>query len=55
VQKELLALQNEPPPGMTLNEKSVQNSVTQWIVDIEAAPGTLYEGEKFQRLFQFSS
>lgn len=29
LQKELLALQNDPPPGMTLNEKSVQNTITQ--------------------------
>ncbi|XP_043545100.1 probable ubiquitin-conjugating enzyme E2 W-B isoform X3 [Chiloscyllium plagiosum] len=54
LQKELMALQNDPPPGMTLNEKSVQNSITQWIVDMEGAPGTLYEGEKFQLLFKFS-
>ncbi|PWA18219.1 hypothetical protein CCH79_00004239, partial [Gambusia affinis] len=54
LQKELLALQNDPPPGMTLNEKSVQNTITQWIVDMEGAPGTLYEGEKFQLLFKFS-
>ncbi|XP_059754681.1 ubiquitin-conjugating enzyme E2 W-like [Balaenoptera ricei] len=54
LQKELLALQNDPPPGMPLNEKSVQNSITQWIVDMEGAPGTLYEGEKFQLLFKFS-
>nr|XP_033789206.1 ubiquitin-conjugating enzyme E2 W isoform X3 [Geotrypetes seraphini]XP_033789207.1 ubiquitin-conjugating enzyme E2 W isoform X3 [Geotrypetes seraphini] len=39
---------------MTLNEKSVQNSITQWIVDMEGATGTLYEGEKFQLLFKFS-
>ncbi|XP_056340129.1 ubiquitin-conjugating enzyme E2 W isoform X3 [Oenanthe melanoleuca] len=55
LQKELLAFQNDPPPGMTLDEKSVQNSITQWIVDMEGAPGTLYEGEKFQLLFKFSS
>uniref|UniRef100_A0A2H6N1G1 N-terminal E2 ubiquitin-conjugating enzyme n=1 Tax=Micrurus carvalhoi TaxID=3147026 RepID=A0A2H6N1G1_9SAUR len=55
LQKELLALQNDPPAGMTLNEKSVQNSITQWIVDMEGASGTLYEGEKFQLLFKFSS
>uniref|UniRef100_A0A8D3DUW9 N-terminal E2 ubiquitin-conjugating enzyme n=1 Tax=Scophthalmus maximus TaxID=52904 RepID=A0A8D3DUW9_SCOMX len=55
LQKELLALQNDPPPGMTLNEKSVQNTITQWIVDMEGATGTLYEGEKFQLLFKFSS
>ncbi|KAG1953878.1 ubiquitin-conjugating enzyme E2 W [Pimephales promelas] len=54
LQKELLALQNDPPPGMTLNEKSVQNTITQWIVDMEGASGTLYEGEKFQLLFKFS-
>uniref|UniRef100_G3NE53 N-terminal E2 ubiquitin-conjugating enzyme n=1 Tax=Gasterosteus aculeatus aculeatus TaxID=481459 RepID=G3NE53_GASAC len=55
LQKELLAMQNDPPPGMTLNEKSVQNTITQWIVDMEGASGTLYEGEKFQLLFKFSS
>ncbi|KAK9403225.1 ubiquitin-conjugating enzyme E2 W [Crotalus adamanteus] len=55
LQKELLALQNDPPAGMTLNEKSVQNSITQWIIDMEGASGTLYEGEKFQLLFKFSS
>ncbi|XP_064909889.1 ubiquitin-conjugating enzyme E2 W isoform X1 [Columba livia] len=27
----------------------------EWIVDMEGAPGTLYEGEKFQLLFKFSS
>ncbi|XP_068437853.1 probable ubiquitin-conjugating enzyme E2 W-B isoform X2 [Clinocottus analis] len=54
LQKELLAMQNDPPPGMTLNEKSVQNTITQWIVDMEGASGTLYEGEKFQLLFKFS-
>lgn len=34
------------------------NNVTfplRWIVDMEGAPGTLYEGEKFQLLFKFSS
>uniref|UniRef100_A0A673JP56 Ubiquitin-conjugating enzyme E2W (putative) n=1 Tax=Sinocyclocheilus rhinocerous TaxID=307959 RepID=A0A673JP56_9TELE len=49
LQKELLALQSDPPPGMTLNERSV------WLIDMEGAPGTLYEGEKFQLLFKFSS
>lgn len=28
---------------------------SRWIVDMEGAPGTLYEGEKFQLLFKFSS
>ncbi|KAJ6663974.1 hypothetical protein lerEdw1_008928 [Lerista edwardsae] len=40
---------------------NLQNSVGDlvfslwWIVDMEGAPGTLYEGEKFQLLFKFSS
>ncbi|TSN21209.1 Ubiquitin-conjugating enzyme E2 W [Bagarius yarrelli] len=55
LQKELLALRNDPPPGMTLNERSVQNTITEWFIDMDGAPGTLYEGEKFQLLFKFSS
>lgn len=43
------------PSGVTLNEKSVQSSTTLWIIDVEGAPGALYEGEKFQLLFQCSS
>ncbi|ROL44607.1 Ubiquitin-conjugating enzyme E2 W, partial [Anabarilius grahami] len=54
LQKELMALQSDPPPGMTLNERSVQNTITEWLIDMEGAPGTLYEGEKFQLLFKFS-
>ncbi|TRY99670.1 hypothetical protein DNTS_027991 [Danionella cerebrum] len=50
-----MALQSDPPPGMTLNERSVQNTITEWFIDMEGAPGTLYEGEKFQLLFKFSS
>ncbi len=26
-----------------------------WFIDMEGAQGTLYEGEKFQLLFKFSS
>uniref|UniRef100_UPI00358F4594 ubiquitin-conjugating enzyme E2 W isoform X1 n=1 Tax=Myxine glutinosa TaxID=7769 RepID=UPI00358F4594 len=55
LQKELLALQRDPPPGMKVDEKSIQASLTQWIVDMEGASGTLYEGERFQLLFKFSS
>ncbi|XP_060761569.1 probable ubiquitin-conjugating enzyme E2 W-A isoform X2 [Neoarius graeffei] len=55
LQKELLALRSDPPPGMTLNERSVQNTITEWFIDMEGAPGTLYEGEKFQLFFKFGS
>lgn len=43
------------PLRMTLNVKSVQNSVSQWIVDVEGAPGSSYEGETFLLLFKFTS
>lgn len=28
--------------------------LSRWLIDMEGAPGTLYEGEKFQLLFKFS-
>ncbi|NXA10009.1 UB2WB enzyme, partial [Sapayoa aenigma] len=53
LQKELLAFQNDPPPGMTLDEKSVQNSITQnvcWFVPFQAC---FCVGISFQTVFLF--
>jgi len=55
LQKELLALQKEPPPGVNINPENIGANLTQWIVDMEGASGTLFEGEKFQLQFKFSS
>uniref|UniRef100_A0A6G4ZZI5 N-terminal E2 ubiquitin-conjugating enzyme n=1 Tax=Rhipicephalus microplus TaxID=6941 RepID=A0A6G4ZZI5_RHIMP len=55
LQKELLSMQKEPPPGVNVDIDNVGSNLTQWIVDMEGAKGTLYEGEKFQLLFKFSS
>lgn len=55
LQRELKSIQTEPPPGVSINQNSVTSSLTQWIVDMEGASGTLYEGEKFQLQFKFSS
>ncbi|XP_060742362.1 ubiquitin-conjugating enzyme E2 W-like [Tachysurus vachellii] len=55
LQKEWLALQKDPPPGMTLKKRRVQNTITEWLIDLEGAPLTMYEGQKFQLLFTFSS
>uniref|UniRef100_A0A4W5K9S2 Ubiquitin conjugating enzyme E2 W n=1 Tax=Hucho hucho TaxID=62062 RepID=A0A4W5K9S2_9TELE len=41
LQKELMAMQNDPPPGMTLNEKSVQNAITHNVSK------SLFPGQKF--------
>ncbi|CAG2179696.1 unnamed protein product, partial [Oppiella nova] len=54
LQKELLAIQKEPPIGVTVNESNIGPNLTQWIVDIDGPVGTLYEGEHFQLLFKFS-
>ncbi|KAK2868173.1 hypothetical protein Q7C36_000044 [Tachysurus vachellii] len=55
MQKEWLALQNDPPPGMTLKGRRVQNTITEWVIELKGLPRTLYEGQKFQLLFTFSS
>ncbi|XP_013777492.1 ubiquitin-conjugating enzyme E2 W-like [Limulus polyphemus] len=54
LQKELLAIQKEPPPGVSVCPNDIGPNLTQWIVDMEGATGTLYEGEKFQLMFKFS-
>ncbi|CAG5089027.1 Similar to ube2w: Ubiquitin-conjugating enzyme E2 W (Xenopus tropicalis) [Cotesia congregata] len=55
LQKELMALIREPPPGVQVDEDLVGQNLTQWIVHMEGAKGTLYEGERFQLQFKFSS
>ncbi|RWS26599.1 ubiquitin-conjugating enzyme E2 W-like protein [Leptotrombidium deliense] len=54
LQKELIAIQKEPPPGVSVDPTNIGPNLTQWIVDMEGASGTLYEGEHFQLSFKFS-
>ncbi|XP_058833142.1 ubiquitin-conjugating enzyme E2 W isoform X2 [Topomyia yanbarensis] len=55
LQKELMSLIKEPPPGVTVDEDSVSQNLTQWIINIDGVEGTLYEGEHFQLLFKFNN
>jgi ubiquitin-conjugating enzyme E2 W len=55
LQKELLAIQKEPPPGVTVDIDNIGSNLTQWIVDLVGASGTLYDGERFQLMFKFTS
>lgn len=55
LQKELTSLVREPPPGVHIDEDLTSQNLTQWIVHMEGAKGTLYEGEQFQLQFRFSS
>ncbi|KAG5305635.1 UBE2W enzyme, partial [Acromyrmex insinuator] len=55
LQKELMSLIREPPPGVHVDAELAGQNLTQWIVHMEGAKGTLYEGEQFQLQFKFSS
>ncbi|GFO47558.1 ubiquitin-conjugating enzyme e2 w [Plakobranchus ocellatus] len=54
LRSEIKMLTKDPPPGVTLNIDSVSSTLSEWIVDIEGAPNTLYEGERYQLQFRFS-
>lgn len=56
LQKEFLAIQKDSPPGVKVDFKNITiyNDMTQWIVDIEGADKSLYDGEHFQLQFRFS-
>lgn len=45
----------KPPPGMHLDTDSVSSNLATWIIHVDGAPGTLYDGEKFQLEFKFGS
>ncbi|XP_076673941.1 ubiquitin-conjugating enzyme E2 W isoform X2 [Andrena cerasifolii] len=55
LQKELMSFIREPPPGVRVDADLADQNLTQWIVHMEGAKGTLYEGERFQLQFKFSS
>ncbi|CAB3377663.1 ubiquitin-conjugating enzyme E2 W [Cloeon dipterum] len=55
LQRELKLMQSEPPPGMTVDHEEAMQDLTRWIINVEGAPGTLYEGEHFQLQFKFGS
>ncbi|KYQ59150.1 putative ubiquitin-conjugating enzyme E2 W [Trachymyrmex zeteki] len=50
-----MSLIREPPPGVHVDAELAGQNLTQWIVHMEGAKGTLYEGEQFQLQFKFSS
>ncbi|XP_047480866.1 ubiquitin-conjugating enzyme E2 W-like isoform X2 [Penaeus chinensis] len=54
LQKELMSLLKEPPAGVTVDVDTAHTKLTEWVVHMEGAAGTLYEGEKFQLQFKFS-
>ncbi|XP_045451068.1 ubiquitin-conjugating enzyme E2 W isoform X2 [Melitaea cinxia] len=55
LQKELMSLMKEPPPGVTVDGDQASQNLTLWTVHMEGVPGTLYEGEKFVLQFKFTN
>ncbi|XP_074038260.1 ubiquitin-conjugating enzyme E2 W [Leptinotarsa decemlineata] len=55
LQKELLSLIKEPPPGVSVDTNLAEQNLLHWIINMEGVPGTLYEGEQFQLQFKFSN
>ncbi|GFN79085.1 ubiquitin-conjugating enzyme e2 w [Plakobranchus ocellatus] len=43
----------EPSPGISLNMCGEISTLSEWIIDIEGAPETIYGGEIFQLNFKF--
>ena len=53
LQKELLNLSTNPPPGISINVDEASNNLAEWTVDLKGASSTLYDGELFQLSFKF--
>lgn len=51
--KELVQLVQEPPTGMQISEDEAAANMSVWIVTVEGAKNTLYEGETFKLRFKF--
>ncbi|KAF8367046.1 ubc-16 [Pristionchus pacificus] len=58
--KELQQLMGEPPAGVKVQvgaggeEAGTTDDMRTWTVNVDGAPGTLYEGEHFRLQFRFS-
>ncbi|KAK2139774.1 hypothetical protein LSH36_1623g00007 [Paralvinella palmiformis] len=55
LQKELQALVNDPPVGIKVDADQIGQNLSEWLVNVDGAPGSIYNGEKFQLQFKFGS
>ncbi|TKR63105.1 hypothetical protein L596_026980 [Steinernema carpocapsae] len=53
VRTELRAFLQQPPPGMLLDPEHIEQNSNEWIVSVEAAKDTIYEGEKYKLRVRF--
>ncbi|XP_077290659.1 ubiquitin-conjugating enzyme E2 W [Arctopsyche grandis] len=54
LQKELISLIKEPPPGVSVDDEQTGSNLTSWVINMDGVSGTLYEGEKFLLQFKFT-
>jgi ubiquitin-conjugating enzyme E2 W len=55
LQRELMLLIEDPAPGVAVDAEGAGLNLTQWLIHVEGAEGTLYGGERFQLQFKFSA
>jgi len=53
LQKELMSMISDPPPGMKVDTEEMGNELNHWLVRLQGAEGTLFEGENFMLQFKF--
>eukprot|EP00794_Sanderia_malayensis_P004770 gene4770-5397_t len=53
--REFNDLLKTPPPGIVIDEKNIDKDIRKWLIKVQGAPATLYEGEEFQLQFTFSN
>ncbi|XP_037085370.1 ubiquitin-conjugating enzyme E2 W-like [Pollicipes pollicipes] len=54
LQKELMNLTTEPPPGVTVNPEEIGDNLSDWTVTVAGPASSLYEGETYRLNFRFS-
>ncbi|CAH0753175.1 unnamed protein product [Bemisia tabaci] len=54
LQKELLSLIKDPPPGVLVDSEKAEQNLSIWTIYMKGADETLFAGEEFQLQFKFS-
>ncbi|CAI4226155.1 unnamed protein product [Auanema sp. JU1783] len=53
--KEYQQLLSEPPSGIVVGDDCLQKDMKEWVIGVNGARGTLYEGENFTLRFKFNN
>ncbi|KAL5236717.1 hypothetical protein ACI65C_004127 [Semiaphis heraclei] len=53
--KELQLFVREPPQGMFIDAEQAEQNLKIWVINMQGAEGTLYDGEQFLLQFKFET